>query len=98
MSKRSHIAPVRNGAIATAARPDQSHQSMAVAPSLRSATTACGTGARIRPPNDRPEYASLEFAKQADGTSGPRSLADLAGAGAVWGERPDATPGREAAL
>jgi hypothetical protein len=96
MSKRSHIAPLREGAIATAARLNQIPQSMALATPLPGASLAEAIGSWIGWSNDRAGGA-LELRKHARGMPGSRAFADLVGAGARWGERLNAPPGREVA-
>ena len=96
MSERSHIAPLREGAIATAARLNRIPQSMAVPSPLPGTSLASAIGSRIGLSNDCAGGA-LELRKHLYGVPGSHAFADLAGASAPWGERLNAPPGREAA-
>lgn len=93
MSERSHIAPLREGAIATAARLNRIPQSMAVPSPLPSTSLASAIGSWIGLSNDC-AGGVLELRKHLYGVPGSHALA---GASAPWGERLNAPPGREAA-
>ena len=93
MSERSHIAPLREGAIATAAHLNRILLSMAVPLPLSGESVAGAIGSRIGLSNACAGSA-LELRKHARGLPGSHALA---GAGAPWDEGLNAPPGREVA-
>jgi hypothetical protein len=93
MSERSHIAPLREGAIATAAHLNRIPLSMAVPLPLSGESLAGANGSWIGLSNDCAGSA-LELRKHARGLPGSHALA---GAGAPWDEGLNAPPGREVA-
>jgi hypothetical protein len=96
MSERSHLAPLREGAVATAARLNRIPQSIAVPMPLPGESLAGAIGSWISLSNDCAGGA-LALRKHAYGIPGSHTFADLAGAGAPSGEKLNVPLGREAA-
>ena|SRR3712207_2689442 len=97
MSKQGHVAPPRDGAIATVARLSRVPQSIAVAPWLPDEGLAGVIGVRSRFPNGCAEHGPLPFVEQVNETADSHEFFHSAMSRGLWLGRPDAPSGREAA-